>query len=158
MKKFTHKIKSSGQLCRKASWWPNTDQDYVNMDKRWPLMYLESGQVTKVSIHNLKALGQKMLRETLQEHIQDGEIKIQDDEFSLVEVVGVIKKEASTDFDCMVDRVLEHDSMRDLALAIVKRDVVKQVMAANELDKFAEAILKEEIENQIQCNFEADYE
>jgi hypothetical protein len=53
---FTHKIKSSNQKCHRAPWWPTTCQDYINQDKRWPLMILASGQITKVSIHNLEQL------------------------------------------------------------------------------------------------------
>jgi len=56
MSKYTHTVIKSGQKCRPAPWWPTTDQNYINNDQRWPLMVLESGQVTKVSRDNLKAI------------------------------------------------------------------------------------------------------
>lgn len=55
-KMFTHKIKSSNQLCRIAPWWPTTDRDYINNDKSWPLMVLASGQITKVRSDKLTRL------------------------------------------------------------------------------------------------------
>lgn len=99
-----------------------------------------------------------MLRETLQEHIQDGEIKIQDDEFSLVEVVGVIEKEASTDFDCMVNQITEHDLIQDLAEAIVRRDHSRVLAVVEGLEGYADNLLKETTISLIHANFEDCHE
>lgn len=53
---FTHTIKSSDQQCRRATWWPTTDANYISQDKSWPLMVLESGQITKIAVANLRLI------------------------------------------------------------------------------------------------------
>lgn len=53
---FTHKIISSGQKCFAAAWWPTKDKSAGTLEKAYPLMVFESGQVNRVSADNLERL------------------------------------------------------------------------------------------------------
>ena len=53
---FTHIIKKSKQLCFGAAWWPSVDPAMGGREKAYPLMRLESGQITRVRASNLKKI------------------------------------------------------------------------------------------------------
>jgi len=55
-KGFTHELKSSGQKCFKVFNWPSQDKDISAREMKWPLYYLEGGQITRVRNDNLKKL------------------------------------------------------------------------------------------------------
>jgi len=53
---YTHTLKTSGQRCFAAAWWPTKDQDAGKREKRHPLMMLESGQITRIRQDNLETI------------------------------------------------------------------------------------------------------
>jgi len=62
---YTHEIQRTdaegrikvGQKCFRACWWPIGDDTQAAsaaaQEKQWPMMMLESGQVTRVNVDNL---------------------------------------------------------------------------------------------------------
>jgi len=54
--KWTHIIVKSKQKCHTAAWWPSEDPDVGAREKVWPMMALESGQITRINANNLKLL------------------------------------------------------------------------------------------------------
>ena len=54
--KYTHEITKSKQKCHHAAWWPSEDASVGSREKVWPMMALESGQITRVNANNLKLL------------------------------------------------------------------------------------------------------
>jgi len=55
---YTHQLKSSGQRCFRAVWWPAKDIEISRREAKWPMVMLESGQVTRVRIENLEPVKQ----------------------------------------------------------------------------------------------------
>lgn len=53
---YTHELKKSGQKCFRAVWWPSKDPEIGKREAIWPMMMLESGQVTRVNVNNLKPI------------------------------------------------------------------------------------------------------
>lgn len=53
---YTHELKTSGQKCFRAVWWPAKDLDIGKREAAWPMVMLESGQVTRVRVDNLKPI------------------------------------------------------------------------------------------------------
>ena len=58
---FSHIIKKSNQKCFRvgwfpAGWFPAKDADLIAQENKWPMMYIEGGQVTRVASDNLKKL------------------------------------------------------------------------------------------------------
>ena len=53
---FTHTIKSSGQRCFPACWWPTKDKGAGAREQAYPLMVFESGQCNRVRADNLQVI------------------------------------------------------------------------------------------------------
>jgi len=55
-KTFTYKLKKSGLKCFKVPMWPTVDKSQKEKEKLYPMVMLESGQVTRVNKNNLVPL------------------------------------------------------------------------------------------------------
>lgn len=55
---YTHELISSGQKCFRAVWWPSKDPEIAKREMAWPMVMLESGQVTRVRVNNMKPIKQ----------------------------------------------------------------------------------------------------
>jgi hypothetical protein len=53
---YTHALKTSGQRCYAAVWWPSKDKAIGAVEKQHPLVVLESGQITRVRRDNLEVI------------------------------------------------------------------------------------------------------
>jgi hypothetical protein len=51
---YTHELKTSGIKCFKACWWPTKNTGLIAKEQSYPMMHLETGQVIRVNVRNLK--------------------------------------------------------------------------------------------------------
>ncbi len=53
---YTHELKTSGLKCFKAAWFPTSHDELRKKERDYPMVMLESGQVTRVRADNLRKI------------------------------------------------------------------------------------------------------
>ena len=53
---YNYELKTSGIKCFKVCWWPTKNASLIAKEAAYPMMHLETGQVTRVNANNLKRL------------------------------------------------------------------------------------------------------
>jgi hypothetical protein len=87
----------------------------------------------------------------VENHTNDGLLDPQTDDEDLKAFVEELGSEKHSDFDMLIDMLLESDEMRDLAEAIVKQDEIAAINVHCELDKLNISNCKEVLQRQLNC-------